>query len=267
MTMRRVWGMLAGAASAAALANAYRLYDARARDRIAGTEGLDSPEVAAAFGRIAALPQMWLLRRIAEHRGLALCASGEAADLGCGSGRLVIELARGAAGLHVTGVDLSAALLDQARQHATAAGVTSRTDFRTGDASSTPFADGSLDLVVSTLSLHHWSDPVAVLNEVARILKPGGAFMIFDLRRDMIAPFYLLIVFATRCVVPRALRYIGEPLGSRNAAYTPDEAAALARTSRLTGWRVTTGPLWLTIEGRTTSAPAPRPEHNPSAAR
>ncbi len=127
--------------------------------------------------------------------------------------------------------------------------------------------DGSLDLVVSTLSLHHWSDPIAVLNEVARILKPGGAFMLFDLRRDMIAPFYLLILFATRCVVPRALRHIGEPLGSRNAAYTPNEAAALAQSSRLTGWRITSGPLWLTIEGRTTSAPAPHPGHDASAAR
>lgn len=250
MTMRRVWGILTGAATAAALANAYRLYDARARERIPGTEGLDSPEVARAFGRIAALPQMWLLRRIAENRALALCESGEAADLGCGSGRLVIELARRAAGLHVTGVDLSGTLLDEARMHAAAAGIASRSSFRTGDAASTPFADGSLDLVVSTLSLHHWADPVTVLNEVARVLRPGGAFMIFDLRRDMIAPFYLLILFATRCVVPRALRYIGEPLGSRNAAYTPDEAAALARASHLTGWRVTTSPLWLTIEGR-----------------
>ncbi len=267
MTRRRVWGILAGAAAGAVLASAYRLYDARVRERIPGAEGLDSPEVARAFGRIAALPQMWLLRRIAENRGLALCASGEAADLGCGSGRLVIELARRAAGLHITGVDLSDALLDEARQNAAAAGLMSRTSFRTGDAASTPFADGSLDLVVSTLSVHHWSDPVAVLNEVARILKPGGAFMLFDLRRDMIAPFYLLILFATRCVVPRALRHIGEPLGSRNAAYTPDEAAALAQASRLTGWRVTTGPLWLTVEGRTTSAPAPRPEHSPSAAR
>lgn len=265
--MRRVWGILAGAATAAALANAYRLYDARARERIAGAEGLDSPEIAAAFGRIAALPQMWLLRRIAENHALALCASGKAADLGCGSGRLAIELAQRAAGLHVTGVDLSNALLNEARQNAAAAGLTSRTSFRTGDAASTPFADGSLDLVVSTLSLHHWSDPIAVLNEVARILKPGGAFMLFDLRRDMIAPFYLLILFATRCVVPRALRHIGEPLGSRNAAYTPNEAAALAQSSRLTGWRITSGPLWLTIEGRTTSAPAPHPGHDPSAAR
>jgi ubiquinone/menaquinone biosynthesis C-methylase UbiE len=90
-----------------------------------------------------------------------------------------------------------------------------------------------------------------VLDEVARILKPGGSFLVFDLRRDMIAPAWLLVWFASRFVVPKALRYVGEPLGSRNASYTMDEAATLAQASRLTGWRVTTGPFWLTIEGTT----------------
>jgi hypothetical protein len=73
--------------------------------------------------------------------------------------------------------------------------------------------------------------------------------LVFDLRRDTSAPFYLLLWFATRCVVPQVLRRVNEPLGSRNAAYTPQEAARLAGQSRLTGWRVTRGPLWLTIEG------------------
>ncbi len=115
--------------------------------------------------------------------------------------------------------------------------------------STTPFADQSVDLAVSTLSLHHWADPIPVLDEMARILRPGGAFVVFDLRRDMIPPFYLLIWFASRFVVPQALRGMGEPLGSRNAAYTPAEAAVLAQASRLTGWRVASGPFWLSIEG------------------
>ena len=50
-------------------------------------------------------------------------------------------------------------------------------------------------------------------------------------------------------VVPAALRRVNEPLGSRDAAYTPQEAARLAEQSRLSGWRITRGPLWLTIEG------------------
>lgn len=251
MKARRWPGVFAGALLSLGLAAAYRIYDARSHERISGPEGLDSPDVAQAFGWISTLPPMRILRLIVTRRALALCTAGEAADLGCGAGLLVVKLAQAAPGLRVTGVDLSNALLSEAFRHAAEAGLAHRVDFRTGDAAATPFADHSLDLVVSTLALHHWSDPVAVLNEVARILKPGGSFLIFDLRRDMAAPHYLLIQFATRCVVPRALRRIREPLGSRNAAYTLEEAAALARSSRLTGWHVARGALWLSIEGRT----------------
>ena len=144
--------------------------------------------------------------------------------------------------LHVTGVDLSDAMLTQAINNARLAGVAHQTDFRTADAAALPFPDASLDLVVSTLSLHHWDDPVPIFNEVARVLRPGGAFLIFDLRRGLGPAPWLLIWFATHVVVPQSLRHIGEPLGSRNAAYTPDEAAGLLQTSRLNGWRVVRGP-------------------------
>ena len=197
------------------------------------------------------LPQMTLLRRFVARRATNLVAAGAAADLGCGPGYLAVELAHRAPGLHVTGVDLSDAMLTQAIANARLAGVAHQTDFRTADAAALPFPDASLDLVVSTLSLHHWDDPKPILDEIARVLRPGGAFLIFDLRRDLGPAPWLLFWFVTRVVVPAALRHIGEPLGSRNAAYTPDEAAALLQTSRLTGWRVARGPFWLSIEGKT----------------
>jgi len=234
----------------AALASAGAwLYNRRPRDRIPSPEGLDDPGVARAFGWVARMPPMRLMRRMVAARAVQMASRGEAVDLGCGPGQLVIALACRAPGLHVTGVDLSDEMLAQAHENAQNAGVASRVSFRRGDAQQIPFPDGSLDLVVSTLSLHHWSDPVSVLNEVARVVRPGGSFLIFDLRRDMPAPGYLLIWFATNVVVPPALRRAQEPLGSRNAAYTLWEAMELAEQSDLTGWRVTAGPVWLTIEG------------------
>ncbi|MCX7708009.1 MAG: class I SAM-dependent methyltransferase [Anaerolineae bacterium] len=251
MSYRRLTHFLAGLTAGLLLAAAASIYRRRPLTRIPCMEDLDDdPAVAEAFGRIAEMPQMRLVRRLAARRALSLCNAGQAADLGCGAGQLAVELAQAAPELRVTGIDLSNLLLAQALRKAAAAGLAHRVDFRTGDVERAPFEDASLDLVVSTLSLHHWSNPAAVLDEVARILKPGGAFVIFDLRRDMAPPLYVLLWLVTRYVVPPALRRVQEPLGSRNAAYTPDEAAALAQASRLTGWRVARGPFWLSIEGR-----------------
>lgn len=252
MTKENRAAFLYGATMGLLLAAGASIYRRRSLERSVGLEDLDGdPEVAEAFGRVAEMPQMRLLRGLVIRRALRLCRSGQAADLGCGAGQLAVELARAGPGLRVTGVDLSNLLLGRALPRAAAAGLAHRVDFRTGDVEHAPFETGALDLVVSTLSLHHWRDPVAALDEVARILRPGGAFVIFDLRRDMTPPAYLLLWLVTRYVMPYALRRVGEPQGSRDAAYTPAEAAALAQASQLTGWRVTRGPFWLSIEGRT----------------
>ncbi len=243
------WRFLFGSLAGALVAAAWWLYNRRLRERTPSLESLDDPAVARAFGWVATMPQMQLLRWLVARRAVGMTRCGEAADLGCGPGQLVIELAWRSPGLHVTGIDLSEEMLVQGQDNARRAGLADRVSFRRGDAQQIPFPDASLDLVVSTLSLHHWSDPVAVLDEIARVLRPGGSFLIFDLRRDMAAPVWLLLWFATHVVVPAALRRVNEPLGSRNAAYTPQEAARLAEQSRLSGWRVTRGPLWLTIEG------------------
>ena len=243
------WPWIAGLAAGAAVAAGWQIYRDRPLERSAGAEGLDDPEVARAFGRMARLPQFWLLRWLAIQRALALKQEGDAADLGCGPGDLVLELARLAPGLHITGIDLAPEMLAQAAARAEESGVGDRVAFRLGDARQIPFQDGSLDLVISTFSLHHWSSPRAVFDEIARVLRPGGAFVIFDLRRDLAAPIYLLLWFATNVVVPAALKRVREPLGSRNASYTPQEAADLSAQSQLAGWRVTRGPLWLTVEG------------------
>jgi ubiquinone/menaquinone biosynthesis C-methylase UbiE len=249
--------LFGGLVASSLFAAGWVLYTRRSRQRIVGHEGLDDPEIAAGFNRVATMPQMRLLRWTIARRAARLTPRGEAADLGCGPGLLVAELVRQATGLRVTGVDISDEMLAQAESTARQAGLGGRAAFKKGDAQQLPFPDGSLDLVVSTLSLHHWRDPVAVFDEVARVLRPakpdpgrpGGSFLIFDLRRDLAMPFWLLLWFATHVVVPPALRRAKEPLASRDASYTPAEAATLVSQSQLTGWRVTSGPLWLIVEG------------------
>lgn len=228
----------------------WRIYTRRSTERIPSPEGIDDPEISGAFNRIAGMAQMRWMREYVAARAAALKTDGQVIDLGCGPGQLVVQLARRAPNMQITGVDLSQAMLDRAGTFAWESGVGDRVAFRMGDAQSIPFPDASLDLVVSTLSLHHWADPQVVFDEIDRVLKPGGAYLIFDLRRDLAAPFYLLLWAATQFIVPAALHRINEPMGSRNAAYTPRELAVLAMRSKLSGWQVALGPLWVILEGR-----------------
>ena len=68
-----------------------------------------------------------------------------------------------------------------AARHAEEAGLGERLRFQLGDVESLPFPDEQFDLVVSTLSLHHWQHPSKGLQEIFRVLKPGGQARILDL--------------------------------------------------------------------------------------
>jgi SAM-dependent methyltransferase len=99
-------------------------------------------------------------------------------DLGCGPGDLVVAISRRLREARVVGMDLSPSMLLWAGRHATTDG---RVKFMVGDAADLPFDDESVDLVVSTLSLHHWAEPADAFAEVARVLRPGGQALIYDL--------------------------------------------------------------------------------------
>jgi len=219
-------------------------------DREPHLEAVEEPDVTAAYNRMMRLPHIRFLMRRIIYGALPAEMRGQAIDLGCGPGQLVIDLAQRYPVLHVTGLDLSAEMLDLARRNADEAGVGDRIEFKAGNAEDMPFPDGHFDLVVSTLSLHHWTDPVTVLNEVARVTRPGGHYRIYDLRRDVARPLWTLLALVTQTVLPRPLRRVGGPLTSIAAAYRPAEAEHLAAESRLSGWRVQAGPAWLVIAGQ-----------------
>ncbi len=103
----------------------------------------------------------------------------------------------------------------------------------------------------------HLKQPYSSWSEAGRLrcsrINDGGdgRYRMADLRRDLPMPFWLLLWFATNVIVPRLLRGANEPMGSRDAAYTPHEVARLVASSRLSEatWRVATGPLWVSVEG------------------
>jgi SAM-dependent methyltransferase len=106
---------------------------------------------------------------------------GKLLEVGSGPGRLAVRLAREGPGITLTGVDISEAMVERAARRAAGAGLSWRVRFEVGDVAALPLSDGEFDGVVSTLSLHHWSDPVRSLAEIHRVLKPGGEARIYDL--------------------------------------------------------------------------------------
>lgn len=102
-------------------------------------------------------------------------------DMGCGTGLAARAIASrpGFTGT-VAGVDLSPHLIAAAERFARDEGVSERTTFRAGDTRSLDVADGTYDAVVAHTLLSHVEDPQSVVNEAARVLRPGGMLGIFD---------------------------------------------------------------------------------------
>jgi ubiquinone/menaquinone biosynthesis C-methylase UbiE len=100
-----------------------------------------------------------------------------ALDVACGPG--IVACAFATRARHVTGIDLTPAMIEQASRRQREQGLENLT-WLTGDVQSLPFADGSFSLVVTRYSFHHFLDPQAVCREMIRVCAPGGCVMVVD---------------------------------------------------------------------------------------
>ena len=105
------------------------------------------------------------------------------ADLGCGFGKSAWPLKRRFPKAEVLGIDLAEPCLRLAVDRANAAGLA--IEFRQADCQATGLADGSMDLVTSTMLIHEMPRPAlqATLRESARVLAPGGLLRFLDFTR------------------------------------------------------------------------------------
>jgi len=175
-------------------------------------------------------------RRQATRWAAALPEGGDVLEVAPGPGYFAVELAR-TGRLRVTGLDISRTFVELAFAHARTEGVPVR--FELGDAARMPFGDGTFDLVLCQAAFKNFSRPGAAIEEMHRVLRPGGRAVIQDLRRDAsdaairdeVAAMGLgrLGALATRVILRRL----------RRRAYTQTEFEAMAARSSFRGGTAT----------------------------
>jgi ubiquinone/menaquinone biosynthesis C-methylase UbiE len=136
---------------------------------------------ASAYGRSRLLPSL-------QKKALAKLRPGagdRVLDVACGAGALVIEVAPRVE--RAVGVDLSDGMLEIGRSRLLAAEEDpplANVEFLQGPSDALPFADASFSAVACTTALHHFPDPQRSIEEIARVLEPGGRVVIGDICRD-----------------------------------------------------------------------------------
>jgi ubiquinone/menaquinone biosynthesis C-methylase UbiE len=138
-------------------------------------------------------------------------------DIGCGSGYLLRQTAaRLPDAIEIVGIDPAAGMIEVAR----AATSDKRVRFERGVAEKLQFADDNFDLVLATTSFDHWADQRAGLTEAARVLAPGGYFVLVDLLSQWLLPTTITARRGHARTVRRAqalLREAGlQPIGRHN---------------------------------------------------
>jgi ubiquinone/menaquinone biosynthesis C-methylase UbiE len=159
-----------------------------------------------------------------------LPAGGDVLEVAPGPGYLSLQLAQLGPTYRISGIDISRSFVRIATDNARRAGL--HMDFRHGDVAAMPFASESFDYVVCQAAFKNFPDPVAALNEIHRVLRPGAQASILDMRKDASSEdidreIQSMELPAAHAFVTRLIfRY-----GLLRAAYTRDALAAVVARS------------------------------------
>lgn len=107
----------------------------------------------------------------------AITPDARVLDVACGPGIVACAVAPHAA--HVTGIDLTPAMIEQARERQRTTGL-DNLEWQVGDATRLPCDDGAFDVVLTRYSFHHMPSPERVLGEMKRVCRPGGRILVVD---------------------------------------------------------------------------------------
>jgi len=119
--------------------------------------------------------------RPSRHDAIGVRPDDVLLDIACGPGSLTLELAPHIS--RATGLDLTPAMLEQAREAQARSGA-DNVEWVQGDGADLPFDDGSFSLVTCSAAFHHFDKPAKVLAEMVRVCRPGGRVAVMDVTPD-----------------------------------------------------------------------------------
>lgn len=151
----------------------------------------------------------------------------EILDVACGTGDMSIALARHMPLAKVTGLDLSAGMVEIGNRKTASKNLAGRVTLLTGDSLAMPFESNSFDALTVAYGVRNFSDLQAGYREFYRVLRPGGMMCVVELstpKGRLVRPLY---DFYTRHFIP----FIGRVVSKDRRAYTylPESIAAVAQ--------------------------------------
>jgi len=161
-------------------------------------------------------------------------SQGLSLEVGPGPGYLGLEWLKKTNGTYLKGAEISPDMINIALKNAKEYGVENRVEYVLCDAHEIPFPENTFDAVFTNGSLHEWSKPEIILDEIYRVLKPSGKYFISDLKRDM---NYFVKMFLWLSVKPKEER--SGLISSINASYTPSEIRSILNKTNLNNALVT----------------------------
>lgn len=154
-----------------------------ARDPHRFVNELDEPALERLVARLESRAQDSVFARLLDKyvARLALPPSARVLEVGCGTGAVLRALAhRSDFTGQALGVDQCAHFIDAANAFARAEGVGDRIAFEVGDAHGLDFPPATFDVVIAHTLISHVTEPLAVLAEMTRLVRPGGTVVVFD---------------------------------------------------------------------------------------
>ncbi|WP_103342185.1 class I SAM-dependent methyltransferase [Amycolatopsis sp. CA-126428] len=208
------------------------------KHRVPEMEGFQARWYAKNRGTEAQLAQY---RRQAAEVTAGLADGAEILEVAPGPGFFAVELAK--RGYRVTGLDISHTMVEIARENRAGLDI----DFRQGDITQAPFAAESFDFVICQAAFKNFRKPVTALNEMHRVLRPGGFAVIHDLNHEATAADIDREVAGMNVGVVAGFT-VRKTLGwLRRRAFTAAQFETLAAESAFGGCSVTTDGVGLEV--------------------